>query len=637
MSNAGVDRLSWIGLAAGVLVVTAATYANSVDNSFHFDDEHSLTENPHIRRLGNAVSFFADPQTFSRNPGSEMYRPLVVLSYALNYRFGELKPRGYHLVNLGLHLCAVAALAVLLIGWGWQPRRAALVACLFGVHPLASEPVNYISSRSESMAAVFALTSIILYNRAQSVRERGYGLALLSFGLALMAKSSALAVLGMLPLVEAARRTERAVAPGKGGLWPRICRRQWPYWLVGITYLWGVRALVREAMEAPVRSLGSQLLTQCKGLIYYGKLLLLPYPLSVDHAFQEAESGADVVVWISALCVASVAYIVWRGIRRGDRSALFLAWSGAALMPTIAVPLNVLVNERRLYLVVAVFLGFVLWQLRQPLSRAGRPLAAATVCLFAALTVQRNTAWASERTLWEDAVTKAPASDRAHVRLGVAYRKLGRLPEARAEFERALALRPTNAPALNNLGNVRYLLGDRAGAEAAYEQALQILPSYPEPMINLAALYNGQDRHAEALRHLRRARDLAGPRPELLNNLGISHLAMGEYGEAVALFEQALRMKPGAARVYFNLAGALEGQREWERAVAAYERAIEHDTTYAKPHYNLGVLYERQGRHGPAIESYRRFLDLWHGDVAFAGEARRRLALLTGDGEKRGR
>ena len=74
--------------------VTAAVYVNSLDNAFQYDDEHSLTQNRNIREMANIPRFFVEPGMFSRNPGSEMYRPLVLVSYALNYELGGLNVRG---------------------------------------------------------------------------------------------------------------------------------------------------------------------------------------------------------------------------------------------------------------------------------------------------------------------------------------------------------------------------------------------------------------------------------------------------------------------------------------------------------------------------------------------------------------
>ncbi len=71
-----------------LLAVVCLAHFNTLGNSFHFDDEHSLTENPHIRDLGNIPAFFSRSDMFSANVGSDMYRPLVLVSYALNYSVG---------------------------------------------------------------------------------------------------------------------------------------------------------------------------------------------------------------------------------------------------------------------------------------------------------------------------------------------------------------------------------------------------------------------------------------------------------------------------------------------------------------------------------------------------------------------
>ena len=69
------------------------------DNGFHYDDTHSIVENPDLRRLANIPSFFIDPSTFSREENMAMYRPLLQSSFALNYALGGLNIWGYHEPN----------------------------------------------------------------------------------------------------------------------------------------------------------------------------------------------------------------------------------------------------------------------------------------------------------------------------------------------------------------------------------------------------------------------------------------------------------------------------------------------------------------------------------------------------------
>ncbi|SVE04334.1 uncharacterized protein METZ01_LOCUS457188, partial [marine metagenome] len=147
-----------------VAVAVALTFANSTHDSFYFDDEHSLVANPHIRQLAHLPDFFIDPRLFSRNEGSEMYRPLVLVSYALTYVFFEYQASAYHLFNIALHLLVALAVYRLYVRLGLSGAVALCGALLFGVHPLVCEPVNYISSRSESLAALFFLTGLLCYS-----------------------------------------------------------------------------------------------------------------------------------------------------------------------------------------------------------------------------------------------------------------------------------------------------------------------------------------------------------------------------------------------------------------------------------------------------------------------------------------
>ena len=72
--------------AALLPLLLVLVYAGSFDNAFHYDDIHSLVENPHIRSLANIPAFFSDPTLFSANPDNAMYRPLLLASFALKTR-----------------------------------------------------------------------------------------------------------------------------------------------------------------------------------------------------------------------------------------------------------------------------------------------------------------------------------------------------------------------------------------------------------------------------------------------------------------------------------------------------------------------------------------------------------------------
>lgn len=619
MSSERISPRSHLHAALLLAACVFFAYGNTLHNNFQYDDDHSLVENPHIRKVGNIPQFFVEPQMFSRNVGSDMYRPLVLVSYALNHALGAYQVEGYHLVNILLHLGTAYLLFVVLFVLGAPQKIALAGALLFAVHPLTSEPVNYISSRSESLVALFMLASFLFYVRSQRVVSLP---ALLCFGAALMSKEIAVVLVALLLLYETVWRRSQ---------WAHFWRRQLSFWVVVLLYFWGTSALVREAViDQPVRGWGTQLSTQLKALVYYAKLLLLPQPLSVEHQFFVADSWFDAPVVAAAALVLSALWVVVRMTGPRAREIQFwLGWMALIMAPTFIVPLNVLVNEHRLYLVLVGFIGLLLWLCRNvQWPSTVRTTASLSLFCLLLLTVQRNRVWATEESLWRDAGYRAPLMARPHLRLGIVHRQAGRNEAAAAAYQKALELEPDSAPAHNNMGNLYTQVGNYAAAERAFKKALEILPSYPQALMNLATLYgNYLKRPQEALPLYERALLLSGARGEIYNNLGIAYLNLSRFVEAEAALRKALEYHPRRAGIYFNLGGALAEQDKDEQAVRAFEETIRLSNKHAKAHYKLALLHLQAGRATAAEEALDNVVR-WAGDGLLREDARRRLEQL---------
>lgn len=617
-------HLGWqrIWPVLAVLAVVCVAHGGALHSAFQFDDEHSLLQNPHVRTLANLPRFLTDPTTFSRSPESAMYRPLVLATYALNYRWGAYDPRGYHAVNLAIHAGVSVLVWVLFRRLGWGDGLALLGALAFAAHPLAAEPVHYVSSRSESLAALFVLAAFLLHHRGRAgVPVAGP----VSFALGLLAKPTALA----LPLLLLLR-------DGTSGRWPH--GREWlrhaPYWGIAAAYLVGTRRLLDEALVAqPVRPLLTHWATQAEAVAYYVRLLVFPHPLTVEHQFFPAAGWTALPVMAALLLILSLALCA-RGRRaRQAEVAFWLGWVALCLLPTLVVPLNVLVSERRLYLPLVGCVGLVVGlvgRLGGQERAAVRLARLAIVPLLAVLTLGRSSVWASEGTLWEEAARHSPLMVRPHLRLGSLDRHEGRPQAAEAEYQRALQLDPHSAPAWNNLGNLWQEAGKLQEAEEAYGRALALAPRYPEALLNLASL-RGQRGDAEAAVSLcQRALAVDPLRAEAHNNLGTSLLRLGRYAAAEAALRRAVELDGSQARTWYNLGGALEGQGRLPEAAEAYAAAVARDAGYARAYYRLGLVCQEQGQVERARGAFTAFLERWHGDADLAAEVSHRLASLGG-------
>lgn len=556
-------RLHYFLLLVAVVVLV---YAAGNSNPFHYDDLHSIRDNPHIRSLENIPAFFTRPDYFTVDPRSAMYRPLVLVSYALNYALDTSEVHSYHWVNIAIHVInsgLVLLLAQILLRRG---AVALLAACIFALHPVNSEVVNYISSRSESLCALFFLVSLIAYIKARTAAKFRliiYGISLAAFSGALLCKSIAVT---LLPLLLAFEICFPFHLPSVRSVLHRIGPFFAPFLLYGVAIQ---HTLKTALIDAPVRPMWVQLATQLKALIYYVKLLCFPWALNIEHQF--ALGGNEPAVWLSAGCVLSL--FVWAWLSRA--TARFLSvWSLVVLAPTLVVPLNILVNEHRLYLVSVAFSIGLACAFENIVRQAMASKMVSMCCIsllviFASLGVQRTLTWSSSEGVWAAALERSPYMPRPHLYMGNVHRQAGQNQRALYSYAKALTVHPEVLSGgdlvsiYNNMGATYLAMGRFDEAVAAYEKTLAIDPEYEEARA--------------ALEGVRALTEQAGQgEAEDLQRRGLIALVRGDLPQAVVLLNESLT-KGSMPRTYIALAQVYERMQNTEAALAVYRSLLESD------------------------------------------------------------
>ena len=638
-----------------VLIASFAVYSNSLNNGYHYDDEHSLQMNESIRSLANIPDFFVDPGTFSDDPSKGMFRPLLLVTFALNYAANQewgldgYDVRGYHLINLLLH-AATAALLWWLVACATGRLDVALVGgLLFALHPLGTEPVNYISSRSEGQASFFYMLGLALFVRGSSRSQRGWiAASWAAAALGLLSKSTVI-TLPVVVLIHdylfVARRQSDAFRQ-------RLLRVHGPYWLISLIYVWLITAnqFLTRSLQRPVRDKWSQFLIQSEAFSYYLKLLLWPTDLNVEHQF----FARTTIEWMTAGAILLVATFLWglyQLYRRGHDQAFFLAtWGTLAVLPVVVVPLNVLVNERRIYLTCAAFcIGFALvlrseWMRRRRLgpTDVGVIFAAIVALAYAGLTYERNGVWLNEFSLWRDSVAKAPLMPRSNLYLGNAYKEVAirtkdkkvaeenwKLAAASYEEVRKVASNREHTDlalrALNNLGSVRFMLQDFDAAEKAYREAYRRNPYYADALVNIGNIdlvrgrrlrRDGQpmEKSVESWRkgveHYSKALKLAPNHYAAFGMMGLTFYEMGQYAEALKAYKRAITINPGDYSTLANLGnfyvtqailvreGGGDGASQLREAEAYYQRSFRANSARPEPGEGLKTIEEMRANFG---------------------------------------
>jgi hypothetical protein len=350
-------RFNLIAFAV-IAVMVLIAYANTFTASFHFDDNPAIIENPYIRH----VTWDNILHLLSTN------RPTVDLSIMLNYQLADLNVVGWHIFNITNHILNsflvylfvlwTLTLPVLVQKYGDKARRMAFFcALLFAVHPIQTESVTYIISRSETVTTFFYLLTILLFIKGVRSGRFGYSLAaMVTSLLAMQSKEWAVTLPAIVLLYDYLFLAEGKVRP--------VLSRWYSYVLIALPW-----ALVLQKIplfsSGPGASYGfgvttstgltpvTYLLTSLNVLWTYVRLLILPINQNLDYDYPLAKTLFEFPTILSFLGhVAVVVTAIWLYRSKGQRLFPFgAAWFYITLSPVQSfVPIIDFIFEHRLYL-----------------------------------------------------------------------------------------------------------------------------------------------------------------------------------------------------------------------------------------------------------------------------------------------
>ncbi|MCI0528199.1 MAG: tetratricopeptide repeat protein [Nitrospira sp.] len=620
-------------------VTTFGVYINSINNGFHYDDQPTIVQNPAIRSLSNIPSFFLSKQGFSTDElfaSPKHYRPVLLTSYAINYALDELNPPIYHLTNILLHIVSTFLVYFIVLKLTSHHLAASLSSLIYSLNPIHTEALNYISARSSLLSGFFyllAFYSFIQFRLAQLERTKTYFnyyfLFLLAFLLSILSKEVSVT----LPLMIVVYDLYYSLKYVKGSLRQFILA--YVPLLLGLLFylsLGHVDKMIWGILHGNgARDLGSHLLIQAKVTVQYLLLFLWPVELTPDHRILPADSIWDIWVLSSLGVIGVILFIVYRLLRTQSTEAkacsFGLLWFFITALPTILVPLNLLMQEHRIYiptvglaLAMGVGLSVLIGRGVQSTSViqdhstitarriGGIVLCAFMITAYGILIVRQNRIWKDDLTLWSYAASLPAAGFRAHVNLGTAYEREGRLELAIQSYEKALEIAPDFFATHYNIALVYQKLGKTGLAIVHYQAALQINPIFPTAYHGLGMAYITTGQPDPAKRAFEQVLKLDPSHLPSKSALGWLYVTQGFPDLAEPYFRQVLSVHPDSLRDRLGLATIYNQRHEFDRAIPEYERVLQADPDNMLAHYHLGLVYEELGQKEKAVRQYQAVL-----------------------------
>jgi uncharacterized protein (TIGR02996 family) len=638
-------RKSWVWRLAVLLAICAA-YANSFQNVFHFDDFHTIIDNPAVRSLHNIPRFFTDATTFSVLPANRTYRPTVSASLAIDYALGH----GYvlfwfHLSTFVLFLALVALLyklyRILLDKIRVSPANPWLAlfgAAWFGLHPAMAETVNYVIQRGDLYCTLGCVAALFLYARYPGLRRAG--VYLLPFAFALLSKPPA-AVFPLLLLLyvfffeTSAESSSRRLRTGIVAAVPAL--------LLTTSLLWLESAMTPKTFLPSILSPWQYRLTQPYVWLRYAAELFLPLHLNVDSDLS-AFSALDLRAVAGLVFLAALIIAIWITARRRILYpiAFGLLWFVLTQLPTSLYPLSEVENDHRMFFSFVGLVLAVVWGAWLPVERfvpldshAGlRPALAAiaitVLCGYAYGVHARNTVWRTEESLWLDDVEKSPHNGRGLMIYGLTQMNRGAYDTALDYFSRALVFTPNYATLEINLGVVNGVMADRGDttkateAEAHFQRAIALAPADDTTHAYYGRWLEQHGRSREASTQLLTAIAL-DPQRLLQHELLIDVYARaGDLASAMkaakdtlaiapddpAAQQMLLHPPPQNAAYWINLSFEQYKQAQYSESIRSARRALQQDPNSAEAWNNISANSEALHCWDDAITAARRAIAL---------------------------
>jgi protein O-mannosyl-transferase len=470
-----------------------AAYSNVYDMRYVYDDEFYIQKNEFLNSFTNTGKIFSTNATAGSGFQDSFYRPMQFFFYLVTAQTLGSHEWSFHFLNVFLHVINALLLFFLSQIIGFKKEGAFAVALLWGLHPIHTEAISYISGTADPLQFFFIFLSLIVFFKKPkgSVAASSF-----LFMCAFLSKEVAIVFPGLLFalifLMEDNRWKLKTYLPAFGFL------------AMALVYV-GMRATVLDfngdfhfykTENIYTQNMHFRAFTFLATLPKYFMLLIYPHDQHIDRAFPVYVDFFSMDVLVGFTMILALLFSCCFLLYKRSESGIFLTamalWFFAAhsLHSGIIVPMNSLFLEHWLYVPsVAVLWGGVYFLQKAPLKFA-LPLVGTVALVFATLTYRQNRMWESPITLFSSILQWNPKATRVRHNLAMAYSEQGQDDLAQKEYETVLSNDERPYPqTYHNLALI-YLKRNRIDeGEKLLLKAIEISPKFHPSYEYLIRLY----------------------------------------------------------------------------------------------------------------------------------------------------
>ena len=594
-----------------IIVFSFLIYGNSLNNKYALDDAIVITQNDFVKKGFSGIKEILNTELFTGFFGVKKnlvdggrYRPLSLISFAIEYElFGE-NPWIGHLINILFYALTGIVLYLVLLKLfnskfknNWDILLPTLATFLWLVHPLHTEVVANIKGRDEIFALLGSLTSLYLILKYLENKKIVFLLgAVIVFFLALLSKEMTITYLAIIPLSlyfftnynikNIAISSFSLIIPTALFLFLRQS-------IMGEPAVTG-SSIPQELMNHSFlgATLSEQFATVIYTLLLYIKLLFIPFPLTFDYYPYHIEITNFANPWVlfSILFHLGLAFIAIMGIKKRTiiSFAIFYYAITFSIVSNILFPIGTFMSERFMYMPSigwAIILAYGLLLLGNKIKSSNKSKISVLIIIlilipFSLLTINRNKAWENDYILFTTDVETSIGSAKSNTSAG------GKIIEEVDKLEKILRDKPNTIKqfekAINKL-------------DLRESEKLELLNASSKiEIIRNINIFNKR-KLSDALFYLKRAIKIHPTYVDALLLLGNAYYKNSkDFDNTWLAYEKILKKNPRHDLVAKNWTLILNDSIPSNQKIKYHQQLLKYNPYLFENNYQIGIIYGRQ-------------------------------------------
>ena len=569
------------------------------------DDDIILKNANSVITNNNVLIAFKTDASLSKQ-GNEFYRPIQGLSFIIDAEIGNTNHMVSHISNLFIHIIVCCLLFYLLTILNYNKNTSFFLTLIFSVHPLFNQAVIWLPSRGDLLVTMFSLISFITY--IQFSKNKNYlmfFLNIITFFLAVFSKEIAILLPIIFILYDFLNKHNLRKTLYSTNLFFIIT-----WCLIIISYLVMRANIVNVHLKPEQFGIGA-FLYNLPVIPEFISKFFIPFNLSVLPEFN------IVLISIGLIIITGILFygIKNKNIFEGN-SYLFLIWfiiftltpmfyrhehlgysydylEHRAYMPLIGLMIFISSIKYNLGNIKIMYLLFI-----------------TILIIFSSFTIVRSPIFKDTISFYSSAIDNATTVSLAYYNRAVIKKESGDNIGAKADYLRAIELKPDYIKAIYNLGIICKDIGDYKGAIKFYDRAIISDPNYPEAYNNRGIIKENLGDNEGAKKDYKRAIELKPKYHEAFNNLGLLMNKLGDLDGAIKDYNEAIKINPYYADAYLNRGEIYLKSNNFISATNDFKKSLELKSNYDKALNSLGVLNGMQNNFKEASGYFEKALQI---------------------------